>query len=83
MIARLRAEWRLKLVLVVVINALFWSAYQLLAHRAFFPLRSVPVTSLDAAVPFQAEPWAWVYLSQFLGTGALPLLLTSCEAIRR
>ena len=83
MIARLRAEWRLKLVLLVVINAVFWSAYELLAHRAFFPLRSVPVTSLDAAVPFQPDPWAWVYLSQYLFTGTLPLLLTSREAIGR
>lgn len=83
MIARLRAEWRLKLVLFVVINTVFWSAYQVLARRAFFPLWSVPVMTLDDAVPFQPEPWAWVYLSQYFFTGTLPLLLTSRETLRR
>jgi membrane-associated phospholipid phosphatase len=82
-IERLKSEWRLKLVLVVVINALFWSGYQMLARYAFFPQRAVPETALDRAVPFQPEPWAWVYLSQYIFTGMLPLLLTSRESIRR
>ena len=83
MIRRLQAEWRLKLVLLVVFNALFWTGYQTLARHAFFPLRAVPVTWLDRAVPFAPTPWAWVYLSQFLFTGPLPLLLTTREAIQR
>ena len=83
MIERLKAEWRLKLVQLVVINALFWSGYQVLARHAFFPLHAVPQTWLDRAVTFQPEPWAWVYLSQYIFTGTLPLLLTSREAIRR
>ena len=83
MIARLKAEWRLKLVLLVVFNSVFWSGYQVLSRHAFFPMRAVPLTLLDHTVPFQPEPWAWVYLSQFVFTGALPLLLTTREAIRR
>ena len=83
MIRRLQAEWRLKLVLLVVFNAIFWTGYQVLARHVFFPLRAVPVTWLDRAVPFAPTPWAWVYLSQFLFTGPLPLLLTTREDIRR
>ncbi|MEO6788312.1 MAG: phosphatase PAP2 family protein [Chthoniobacteraceae bacterium] len=82
MIGRLKAEWRLKLVLLVMFNAVFWTGYQVLARHAFFPLRAVPVTWVDRAVPFAPEPWAWVYLSQFLFTGSLPLLLATREAIR-
>ncbi len=79
----LQAEWRLKVVLFVVFNAMFWIGYQGLARHAIFPLRAVPLTALDRAVPFQPEPWAWVYLSQFVFVGWLPLLLTTRAAIRR
>ncbi len=82
-LARLRAEWRRKLLLFVVINAAFWGGYQLLSRQSFFPLLQVPVTALDRAVPYQPEFWGWIYLSQFLLTGGLPLLLTTREGIRR
>lgn len=83
MLARLKVEWRLKLVLFLAINAFFWTCYQVLSRHAFFPLRAVPVIGLDAAVPFQPRPWSGVYLSQFLVTGTLPLLLLTREDIRR
>ncbi len=79
----MKAEWRLKLALLLVANAVFWSAYQTLGRHAFFPLHEVPQTWLDRAVPFQPVAWSWVYLSQYIFTLALPLLLTSREALRR
>jgi membrane-associated phospholipid phosphatase len=81
--ARLQSEWRLKLLLFVGINAVFWTGYQLLSRHAFFPLREVPLTWLDRAVPFQPALWIWVYLSQFLFTGTLPLLLVTRADLRR
>lgn len=83
MIKRLRAEWRLKLLVFVVVNAVFWVGYQWLSRHAHFPLRPIPVTWLDRAVPFQPELWSWIYLSQFLFTGALPLLLVTRADLRR
>lgn len=83
MFKRLQAEWRLKLLLFFAINAGFWVGYQWLSRHALFPLRTVPITWLDRAVPFQPELWSWVYLSQFLFTGTLPLLLVTRADIRR
>ena len=82
-VSLLKAEWRLKLSLTVLFNLLFWSGYEVLGRHAFFPLRAVPMTWLDRAVPFQPEPWAWVYLSQFTFTSTLPWLLSTRDAIRR
>ena len=48
-LARLRAHWRLKALMAAVFNVLFWACYELLAHRAFFPLREIPLTWLDRA----------------------------------
>lgn len=81
--ARLTAEWRLKLLLFLLLNAGFWLGYQTLARQAFFPLRTVPHTTLDQAIAYQPAFWGWVYLSQFLFTGAVPLFLTRREELRR
>jgi membrane-associated phospholipid phosphatase len=81
--AHVQAEWRLKLLLFIAINAVFWAGYQWLSRHALFPLREVPVTGLDRAVPFQPGLWSWLYLSQFLFTGILPLLLVTRADIRR
>ena len=83
MLQRLQAEWRLKLLLFVAVNAVFWVGYQWFSRHAYFPLRGVPVTWLDRAVPFHPEFWSWIYLSQFIFTGTLPLLLVTRTDIRR
>jgi hypothetical protein len=82
-LARLRAHWKFKLGLSVLLNALFWAGYGYLGRYALFPLRTIPLTWLDRNIPFQPEPWAWVYLSQFLLTGILPWLLAGRDEIRR
>lgn len=83
MLARWQAEWRLKLLLFLACNAIFWTIYQGLSRHAFFPRWEVPSTWLDDAVSFQPGLWSWVYLSQFLFTGILPLLLVTRADIRR
>jgi membrane-associated phospholipid phosphatase len=82
-LTRLQAEWRLKLLLFVAINAIFWTGYQWLSRHALFPLCEVPDTWLDRTVSFQPGLWSCVYLSQFLFTGTLPLLLLTRADIRR
>lgn len=80
---RFKAHWPLKLGLSLGLGLLFWTGYGLLGRHAVFPLRGVPVTWLDRSIPFQPEPWGWIYLSQFLLTGLLPWLMTDREEIRR
>lgn len=80
---RLTTEWRLKLGLGLLLNAVFWSGYQLLSRHAYFPLREIPLTVLDRAITFQPIFWGWIYLSQFVLTGMVPLLLTQREDLWR
>jgi membrane-associated phospholipid phosphatase len=82
-LARLQAHWRLKLLLTVVLSLFFWTGYSFLGRHVFFPLRIPPLIWIDTAIPFQPEPWGWVYLSQFLFTGALPWLITEKDGLRR
>lgn len=81
--ARLEAHWRLKLLLTVTLNLSFWAIYSLLGRYAVFPVRVPPQTWFDRAIPFQPEPWVWIYLSQFLFVSPLPWLLDSREGLRR
>jgi membrane-associated phospholipid phosphatase len=83
LLALFRAHWRLKLLLSVIFNCLFWTAYELMSRHAFFPPRTVPLTWLDLNVPFQPVPWGWIYLSQFSFTSVIPWLLSTKEGIRR
>jgi membrane-associated phospholipid phosphatase len=82
-LAHFLAHWRLKLSLTAGLGAFFWSLYSFLGRNAFFPLRTPPTTWLDRVVPYQPEPWGWVYLSQFLITGGLPWFLATRQTLRR
>jgi membrane-associated phospholipid phosphatase len=79
----LRTNWRLKLFVTMALNGFYWIGYAALGHYAFGSLRSVPLTAIDRVVPFDPEPWGWIYFSQFLFTAALPWLLTERSDIRR
>ena len=62
---RLRAEWRLKLGLYVVLSVAFCAAYYLVGN---YPLRTptvLPMTAVDRAVGFDPR-WVWVYESVFM-----------------
>jgi membrane-associated phospholipid phosphatase len=67
----------------VLLNLVFWSGYSTLGRHAFFPLRDLPQTWLDRAVPYEPAWWGWVYLSQFTFTGVLPWFLGTRDGIRR
>lgn len=81
--SRFQAHWRLKVLLTAVVNLLFWSGYSWLGRSTFFPAWVPPRTWLDRAIPFQPEPWAWVYLSQFLVAALLPWLIGTRDMLRR
>lgn len=79
----MRAHWQLKLLLTVVINVGFWAGYGWLGRNPVFPPWMPPRVWLDTAIAFQPEPWAWVYLSQFLFAGGLPWLIDTQDGVRR
>ncbi|HWA25741.1 MAG TPA: phosphatase PAP2 family protein [Lacunisphaera sp.] len=83
LIGRIRALAGRKAALTLAVNALFWGGYGWLARHAVFPVRPMATTAIDRAVAFAPEPWAAVYLSQFLLTGLLPWLIDAAEVLRR
>jgi membrane-associated phospholipid phosphatase len=72
-----------KAVLQVATAAVFWLGYWWLSRHAPVPSRPPPLTWLDRAVEFTPEPWAWVYLSQFLLVSALPWLIDARPLLHR
>ena len=81
LLQRLAAHWRLKLALTAALNVIFWTGYASLSRHALFPLHTLPATWLDRAIPFQPEPWGWIYMSEFLLTGVGPWLITDRRAL--
>lgn len=77
------AHWRLKLLVTLLFNCLFWAGYELLGHHVFFPIRTVPLTWLDLNTPYQPVAWGWVYLSQFSFTGTVPWLVPTKSGVFR
>lgn len=76
--AELAAKIRAWLALTVgICLPYFW-----LQRNPLLPIRSVPETGLDAAIPFDPE-WAYAYVSIALLVPLLPLLATSREQLRR
>lgn len=80
---RLKALWLRKLLLTVVLNLGFWASYAWLGRHAVFQPWTPPLTWFDRTIPFQPQPWGWIYLSQFLFTGGLPWLVDTKEGLRR
>lgn len=83
MFRRVQTLWRQKLLLTVAISLVFWTGYSILARHAWFRLWTPPRTWLDTAIPFQPEPWASIYLSQFVIAGVLPWMIDTRGILRR
>lgn len=83
MFGALLTEWRRKLLLTVVLNLLFWSGYVYLGRHALRPVRTLPLTWFDTAIPFAPKAWAWVYLSEFVATGLVPWLIRDRQTLHR
>jgi hypothetical protein len=80
--ARVRAEWRIKLGLLVGLTTGFCAIYLYLGHHVWFPVRRVPMTFVDRWAGFDRR-WVWVYQSAYLLTSTLPWLATTREQLRR
>jgi membrane-associated phospholipid phosphatase len=80
---RISALWRLKVVLTLGVNILFWGPYLILSRHAWRPVSMLPLTWLDRSIEFRPFPWAWVYESIFILTGTIPWLIASRDHLRR
>jgi membrane-associated phospholipid phosphatase len=80
---RFKAHWRLKLALVVIMNAVFWTAYLFLSRHALFPTHELPMTWLDQGAGFHPRGWTWVYESAFLLGAIVPWLISTRQELRR
>ena len=80
---RFKAHWRLKLVLALLMNAVFWTAYLFLASHPFFPVHTLPLTPLDKWAGFHPATWVWAYESAFLLTSIAPWLIEEREDVWR
>lgn len=79
---RLKSEWGLKLVLLVVLNLWVYGPYLFLQRHNFFPATTMSQTFLDRLVPFW--PWTvWVYLSIYLLMPVGPFLMDNRQQLFR
>jgi membrane-associated phospholipid phosphatase len=73
LLARLRCNLELKLILLLTVPTITTAAY-LVAQRVIeFPVRTVPLTWIDRAIPFDPR-WVWGYVSLYLLMPIAPLL---------
>lgn len=79
---RLRAELPTKIAVLLGLAIGICVPYFLLQRIALFPTRSVPVTPLDAWIPFEPT-WVWVYGSIALLVPLAPLLAIRPEDLVR
>jgi membrane-associated phospholipid phosphatase len=79
---RLRFEWRLKLILAVLLNLWVYVPYHFLQGHQIFPATTISATFFDRLVPF-SDKAVWIYLSVYLLTPIGPSLMNSREQIVR
>ncbi|HTV39035.1 MAG TPA: phosphatase PAP2 family protein [Candidatus Sulfotelmatobacter sp.] len=72
--ARLRSEWRLKLVLLFILNAWIYAPYLFFQRHHYFPPTAMPLSFLDWLIPFWAET-VWIYLSVYFLMPIGPFLM--------
>ena len=80
--SRFFALTREKLLLTVALNLFFWTGYSILARYSFFPIRNVPLTPIDHAIPFNPELWTPFYLSEYIFTFAIPWFIDRRSQLR-
>ena len=73
---RVLAEWRLKLLLTVLINVAIDVPYLLIQRYPLFPVRTLGLTVFDRWVAFRPR-WVWVYNSLYLLMPLTPVLATT------
>jgi membrane-associated phospholipid phosphatase len=78
----LLAHWRLKVGLSATLTLFFCLIYFTLQRVTYFPIRQLPPSPVDRAIPFMAD-WVWAYQSVYLLLTAVPWLVDREEALRR
>ena len=73
---RIRAEWRVKLLLALILPTVFCVGYFTLQRVVLFPVQTFRETPLDLAIPFEPA-WVYVYQSIYLLMPIAPWLSTS------
>ncbi len=79
---RLKSEWVVKLILLVVLNLLVYVRYLFLQRHHFFPTTTMPTNFCDRLIPFSAQT-VWIYLSIYLLMPIGPFLLDQRQQIFR
>jgi membrane-associated phospholipid phosphatase len=71
---RLKSEWVLKLILLIVLNPLVYGPYLFLQHHHFFQTTTMPLSVIDRLIPFMPQT-VWIYLSIDILMPIGPLLM--------
>jgi membrane-associated phospholipid phosphatase len=79
---RLKSEWVLKILLLILLNLGVYGPYLLLQHHNCFPTITMPLTSLDRFIPFWPQT-VWCYLSIYLLMPIGPFLMNERQQILR
>lgn len=82
-LARVRALWRLKVLITLIVWFTFCVPYFLIGNYAFMPVRVLRLTWLDRAFGFHLGAWVWIYQSEYLLVNFIPWLSTSRNELRR
>jgi membrane-associated phospholipid phosphatase len=77
----IRTNWRMKAALTVALTTLFSIPYFTLQHRLLFPVRTLPVTTIDRAIGFDPS-WVWVYQSVYLLLVLVPWMAAKREELK-
>jgi membrane-associated phospholipid phosphatase len=80
--ARVRTELRLKVQLSAALALGFCVPYFVLQAMPLFPVRTLPLSSIDRAVGF-SPGWIWVYQSVYLLLAGVPWLAGERGTLRR
>ena len=73
---RLRSQLPLKIFLLITLPTAATAGYMAIERLIVFPVRSVPLSWFDRAIPFQPS-WVWAYMSLYLLNPIGPLLTRS------
>jgi hypothetical protein len=81
MIPRRTADSRTKAALTVALTLFFCVPYFTLQHLIVFPVRTLPASAIDRAIPFNPS-WVWMYQSVYVLLVAVPWMATDRRSLR-
>lgn len=75
-LARIKKEWKLKIILGAILNAIFAVLYLVPQHHPIFHATPMPATFIDSMIPFLPE-FVYCYESLYLLMPIAPWLMTT------